>query len=103
MGSLNPEEGFGDADEFASDPQVQAFLEQGADESDIIEGIMEQDYEVGEGLKNDLIPFAVRWYTGEARPDDLDDDDDDDDDDEDDDDDDDDEDDDDDDDESEEE
>ena len=31
---------------------------------------MENDYETGLALKDQVIPFAVRWYTGEAAPDD---------------------------------
>lgn len=30
---------------------------------------MGDDYEAGQALKNHIIPFAVRWYTGEAAPD----------------------------------
>merc|ERR1719503_151832 len=54
----------------------------GSDEDDDDEGIMEMlmdnDHEVGMALRDQIIPFAVRWYTGEAAPDDDDDDDDDD-------------------------
>jgi len=31
--------------------------------------IMDNDYEVGCALRDNLIPFAIRWYTGEAAPD----------------------------------
>mmetsp|Transcript_104544 Transcript_104544/g.207602 ORF Transcript_104544/g.207602 Transcript_104544/m.207602 type:complete len:329 (+) Transcript_104544:75-1061(+) len=34
----------------------------------IIETLMENDYEIGCALRDNIIPFAVRWYTGEARP-----------------------------------
>merc|ERR1712071_251749 len=54
----------------------------GSDEDDDDEGIMgmlmDNDHEVGMALRDQIIPFAVRWYTGEAAPDDDDDDDDDD-------------------------
>jgi len=38
------------------------------DEDKIMELMMEQDLEVGEALRDNIIPFAVRWYTGEADP-----------------------------------
>jgi nucleosome assembly protein 1-like 1 len=31
---------------------------------------LENDYETGMALKDQVVPFAVRWYTGEAAPDD---------------------------------
>jgi len=41
------------------------------DEDDgMMEMLMEQDYEMGTCARDQLIPFAVRWYTGEAAPDD---------------------------------
>jgi len=46
--------------------------------------LMENDYEIGSAIADQIIPFGVRWYTGEASPDDMDDDDDSDDDDDDD-------------------
>merc|ERR1712136_125330 len=54
------------------------------DESEIIEMLMQHDHEVGQAIKGQIIPYAVRWYTGEAAPDDDDDDEDDEDDDDDD-------------------
>lgn len=54
------------------------------DESEIIEMLMQHDHEVGQAIKGQIIPYAVRWYTGEASPDDDDDDEDDEDDDDDD-------------------
>lgn len=39
--------------------------------------LMGSDQEVGEALRDHIVPFAVRWYTGEASPDDDDDDEDD--------------------------
>lgn len=49
------------------------------DDEDMMELLMENDYEMGCSIRDMLIPFAVRWYTGEANPDDFDDDDEDDD------------------------
>lgn len=46
---------------------------------EIIELLLETHYDIGETMKDSVIPFAVRWYTGEAAPDESDDDDDDDD------------------------
>lgn len=43
-------------------------------DGDMIAMYLENDYETGMALKNQIIPFAVRWYTGEAAPDDDDDD-----------------------------
>merc|ERR1712190_228890 len=43
--------------------------------------IMSNEHEVGQAIKDNIIPFAVRWYTGEAAPERDDDDEDDDDDD----------------------
>lgn len=47
------------------------------DDEGIVEMLMENDHEVGMALRDQIIPFAVRWYTGEAAPDDDDDDEDD--------------------------
>jgi nucleosome assembly protein 1-like 1 len=44
------------------------------DEDEVINMMMENDYEIGEAIKDQIIPFAVRWYTGEAAPEDEDDD-----------------------------
>jgi len=41
-----------------------------------MEDILDQTFEMGCGIRDQIIPFAVRWYTGEASPDDDDDDDD---------------------------
>lgn len=48
------------------------------DDEGIMEMLMDNDHEVGMALRDQIIPFAVRWYTGEAAPDDDDDDDEDD-------------------------
>jgi len=72
--------------------QARAMAEEEDDEEDdddddeaLIEYLMDGDHEIGMALRDNIIPFAVRWYTGEAAPemddDDEDDDDDDDDDD----------------------
>lgn len=44
--------------------------DQDEDDDEIVSMIMENDYEMAMAIRDQLIPFAVRWYTGEARPDD---------------------------------
>merc|ERR1711920_277540 len=44
------------------------------DDDEILEAIMQRDHECGMALRDNVIPFAVRWYTGEATPQDDDDD-----------------------------
>merc|ERR1712228_691190 len=44
------------------------------DDGAMVEMLMEQDHEIGTCMRDELIPFAVRWYTGEASPEDDDDD-----------------------------
>merc|ERR1711865_1170953 len=44
------------------------------DDEGIMEMLMDNDHEVGMALRDQIIPFAVRWFTGEAAPDDDDDD-----------------------------
>merc|ERR550537_124184 len=46
------------------------------DEEQIISFMMENDHEAGCALRDNVIPFAVRWFTGEAAPEGDDDDDD---------------------------
>jgi len=48
------------------------------DDDEIVSMLMENDYEMAMAFRDQLIPFAVRWYTGEARPEDDEEDDDDD-------------------------
>jgi len=61
--------------------QAQAMFEdEDEDEDDygaIIDMLLENDFEVGCAIRDNIIPFAVRWYTGEASPEDDDDDEDD--------------------------
>lgn len=38
------------------------------DDEALCEYLMENDHEVGSALRDHIIPFAVRWYTGEAAP-----------------------------------
>lgn len=45
-------------------------------DEEILAYLMEADHEMGSAMRDHIIPFAVRWYTGEAAPD-MDDDDDD--------------------------
>ncbi|OLP89751.1 Nucleosome assembly protein 1,1 [Symbiodinium microadriaticum] len=40
------------------------------DDEGMMELLMENDYEIGCCVRDQLIPFAVRWYTGEAAPED---------------------------------
>merc|ERR1739848_864573 len=51
---------------------LQCYVDQDDEDDDEeepdIEQIMEQDHEIAERIKSSLVPFAVRWYTGEARP-----------------------------------
>mmetsp|Transcript_14129 Transcript_14129/g.22475 ORF Transcript_14129/g.22475 Transcript_14129/m.22475 type:complete len:352 (+) Transcript_14129:98-1153(+) len=59
--------------EVPEDVNLEQF-EQYADDEDDMEGMvemmMENDFEIGCSIRDNLIPFAVRWYTGEAAPDD---------------------------------
>lgn len=48
--------------------------EENEDDEQILEMLMDNDYQVGCALRDNIIPFAVRWYTGEAAPDQDDDD-----------------------------
>jgi len=58
--------------------QAQAMLEDDEDDEDdygaIIDMLMENDFEIGCALRDNIIPFAIRWYTGEAAPEEDDDD-----------------------------
>jgi len=47
------------------------------DDDEIMEMLMDRDHEIGTAIQDQLIPFAVRWYTGEAAPEEDSDDDDD--------------------------
>jgi len=42
----------------------------------MMELLMENDLEIGSALREQLVPYAVRWFTGEARPEGCDDEDD---------------------------
>merc|ERR1712203_249035 len=46
------------------------------DEEDVVEMVLEQVADSFNGIQENIIPFAVRWYTGEADPQDSDDEDD---------------------------
>jgi len=39
------------------------------DEERLVDLCMDQAFEAGQAIKDQVIPFAVRWYTGEAAPD----------------------------------
>jgi len=43
------------------------------DDEQILEYLMDADHQIGQAVRDNIIPFAVRWYTGEAAPDDDDD------------------------------
>merc|ERR1719232_300317 len=38
------------------------------DEEELMTYLMDNDHEVGTALRDNIIPFAIRWYTGEAAP-----------------------------------
>lgn len=44
------------------------------DDEQMMDLLLENDYEIGCCVRDQLVPFAVRWYTGEACPEDPDDD-----------------------------
>mmetsp|Transcript_94605 Transcript_94605/g.306008 ORF Transcript_94605/g.306008 Transcript_94605/m.306008 type:complete len:351 (+) Transcript_94605:105-1157(+) len=46
----------------------------GDDDEDMIAYLMENDLEIGQCVRDNIIPWAVRWYTGEASPEEDDDD-----------------------------
>lgn len=48
-----------------------------ADESQNVKINIEDDYDIAHAIRTDIIPDAIKWYTGEAVPDDEDDEDDD--------------------------
>merc|ERR1712086_847722 len=39
------------------------------DEEDLRDFALDSDLELGQEFRDKIIPFAVRWYTGEATPD----------------------------------
>lgn len=45
------------------------------EDMDLMEEFMENDRDMADALMDQIVPFAVRWYTGEAAPEDDDDDD----------------------------
>lgn len=50
--------------------RLQMEMEQECDDEDeYVKCLLESDYERGCAVKNELVPWAVRWYTGEACPD----------------------------------
>jgi len=50
--------------------ELEGFLEDEDDDDgdEKLSDLMEQDHDIADRIKNNLIPYAVRWYTGEARP-----------------------------------
>lgn len=60
------------------DLNLEDMLDSDDEENDdeIMEMLMDRDHEIGTAIQDQLIPFAVRWFTGEAAPDGDDDDDD---------------------------
>jgi len=53
---------------------AQQMMDDDDDDDQMMSLLMENDYEIGCCVRDQLIPFAVRWYTGEACPEDDDDD-----------------------------
>lgn len=56
--------------------QMQGGMDSDDDDDDMARFLLEHQLEVGEALRDQIIPFAVRWFTGEADPRDDEDDDD---------------------------
>lgn len=56
--------------EVPDDVAVDSDMGSDPDDDEIIESLMDRDHDLGSALKDEIIPFAVRWYTGEAAPDD---------------------------------
>lgn len=51
-------------------PETESELtEEGMDE---LQNALEKDYELGELLRDDIIPYAIKWFTGEAQMEDSD-------------------------------
>jgi nucleosome assembly protein 1-like 1 len=53
---------------------MEVVMEMGADPDEldpeeILQMAMENDHETGGAIRDQIVPFAVRWYTGEAAPD----------------------------------
>merc|ERR1719282_1932529 len=46
------------------------------EDDELVKYLMDGDHDIGMAMRDNIIPFAVRWYTGEAAPEDDDDDDD---------------------------
>ncbi|CAE7567002.1 ISPE, partial [Symbiodinium microadriaticum] len=63
-----------DEDELPEDVDTQQLcMQMGDDEmeqEEMVEALLENAYDCGMALRTQIIPFAVRWYTGEAAPDD---------------------------------
>ncbi|CAE7643524.1 NAP1 [Symbiodinium sp. CCMP2456] len=61
-------------DELPEDVDTQQLcMQMGDDEmeqEEMVEALLENAYDCGMALRTQIIPFAVRWYTGEAAPDD---------------------------------
>jgi len=47
--------------------------EDNMDEDTLVGLMLENDHDMGVAIRDNIVPFAVRWYTGEAAPDDDDD------------------------------
>ncbi|CAE8621987.1 unnamed protein product [Polarella glacialis] len=50
--------------------EIQQMCDDEDDEEGMVEMLMENDHEIGCSVRDNLIPYAVRWYTGEAAPED---------------------------------
>ncbi|CAE7192676.1 NAP1 [Symbiodinium natans] len=63
-----------EGDELPEDVDTQQLCMQMGDdemeEEEMVEALLENAYDCGMALRTQIIPYAVRWYTGEAAPDD---------------------------------
>merc|ERR1712127_851769 len=52
------------------DLNLEDMLDSDDEENDdeIMEMLMDRDHEIGTAIQDQLVPFAVRWFTGEAAP-----------------------------------
>jgi len=61
-------------DELPEDAKMQAQMmmdeedEEEEGDEELLAYLMDNDHEIGTALRDNIIPFAVRWYTGEAAP-----------------------------------
>lgn len=51
-----------------NDEEARQMMDDEDDDDEMMNMLMENDHEIGMAIRDQLIPFAVRWYTGEAAP-----------------------------------